>query len=160
METLYKWLNGREATHVSGFRYRLRAWTPPIKGKLVVCKNGYHLVTGTQLLDWIARDLFVAEADGETVDAGDKIVCRRVRIVEHLTGWNERTARLFAADCAERVLPIFEKKHPNDHRPRRAIEAARAFANGEINAAAEAAAWAALLLSLPDFRRQAQSAQG
>jgi hypothetical protein len=51
--------------------------------------------------------------------------------------------RLFAADCAERVLPIFERERPNDDRPRKAIEAARQFANGEISAAARAAAWVA-----------------
>lgn len=33
---------------------------------------------------------------------------------------------LWAADCAERVLPTFETQHPDDDRPRKAIEAARA----------------------------------
>jgi hypothetical protein len=99
--------------------------------------------------------LYVAEYEGEVLDAGDKIIVRKARIVEHLTGWNERTARLAAADFAEAVLPIYEAKYPNDDRPRKAIEAARAFANGEIDTAArdaardaawdaaEAAAWAA-----------------
>ncbi len=31
----------------------------------------------------------------------------------------------WAADCAERVLPIFEKAHPEDGRPRTAIEVCR-----------------------------------
>ena len=48
-----------------------------------------------------------------------------------------------AADCAEHVLHIFERDYPNDKRPREAIEAARAFARGEIDAAAWAAAWSA-----------------
>ena len=34
----------------------------------------------------------------------------------------------FAADCAERVLPKFEDRYPDDQRPRKAIEAARAWA--------------------------------
>ena len=33
----------------------------------------------------------------------------------------------FAADCAERVLLKFEERYPDDMRPRRAIEAARAW---------------------------------
>ena len=33
----------------------------------------------------------------------------------------------FAADCAERDLPIFEARYPEDLRPRKAIEAARAW---------------------------------
>ena len=54
-------------------------------------------------------------------------------------------ARFIAADLAKSVLPIFEKANPDDDRPRKAIEAARAFASGELSsdelAAAEAAAW-------------------
>ena len=52
----------------------------------------------------------------------------------------DRPLSLFAADCAERVLPIYEKEYPEDQRPRQAIEAARAFVRGEISAAARAAA--------------------
>jgi hypothetical protein len=32
---------------------------------------------------------------------------------------------VWAADCAERVLPVFEGRYPNDKRPRAAIEATR-----------------------------------
>ena len=32
---------------------------------------------------------------------------------------------LWAADCAERVLPYFEENYPKDNRPRNAIEAGR-----------------------------------
>ena len=55
----------------------------------------------------------------------------------------DKEIRLFAADCAELVLPIYEKQYPDDDRPRKAIGAARNYANGIINAAARAAAWAA-----------------
>ena len=43
-----------------------------------------------------------------------------------------RDRRLFAAACAERVLPLFERKFPEDLRPREAIKSARLFALGEI----------------------------
>lgn len=39
---------------------------------------------------------------------------------------------LWAADCAEHVLHLFEELRPNDYRPRRAIELARAWTQGEI----------------------------
>lgn len=39
---------------------------------------------------------------------------------------------LWAAACAEHVLHIFEDAAPRDDRPRRAIEAARAWARGEL----------------------------
>ena len=43
-----------------------------------------------------------------------------------------RTLVLWAIDCAEHILPIFEQTHPSDKRPREAVEAARAWARGEI----------------------------
>jgi hypothetical protein len=39
---------------------------------------------------------------------------------------------LWAADCAEHVLDLFEQARPGDDRPRRGIELARAWARGEM----------------------------
>lgn len=36
----------------------------------------------------------------------------------------------YAADCARRVLPLFEQSRPADTRPRDAVDAARTFAGG------------------------------
>jgi hypothetical protein len=41
-----------------------------------------------------------------------------------------RVIGLWAADCAERALPLFEAKAPADTRPREAIEGIREFARG------------------------------
>jgi hypothetical protein len=38
---------------------------------------------------------------------------------------DQKLLALWAADCAEHVLPWFEEKHPDDDRPRKAIEACR-----------------------------------
>ena len=48
---------------------------------------------------------------------------------------------LMAADFAESVLPKYESVYPNDDRPRKAIEACRAFVRVEISS--ESAAWSA-----------------
>lgn len=40
---------------------------------------------------------------------------------------DQRSLATWAADCAERVLPLFEKAYPEDDRPRKAIEACRAW---------------------------------
>lgn len=45
---------------------------------------------------------------------------------------DRRVVATWAADCAERVLPIFEHAAPTDTRPRDAIEGVRAFARGEM----------------------------
>ena len=39
----------------------------------------------------------------------------------------------WAADCAEHVLPLFTDKYPEDDRPRRAIDTARAWSHGEAS---------------------------
>ena len=41
----------------------------------------------------------------------------------------------WAADCAERVLPLFESAKPGDSRVKAAISAARRWANGKITMA-------------------------
>lgn len=43
-----------------------------------------------------------------------------------------RTLVLWSIECAERILQIFEEKHPQDKRPREAVEAAKAWACGKI----------------------------
>jgi hypothetical protein len=39
----------------------------------------------------------------------------------------QKSLAVFAADCAEKVLPFFEEEYPQDERPRKAIEACRAW---------------------------------
>lgn len=39
---------------------------------------------------------------------------------------------LWAADCAEHVLPAFERHHPWDDRPRKAVEGVRLWARGRL----------------------------
>lgn len=45
---------------------------------------------------------------------------------------DHRLLAVWAADCAQHVLPFFEQEQPGDDRPRRAIEQVRAWARGEI----------------------------
>lgn len=55
---------------------------------------------------------------------------RLVRSSDH------RALALWAAECAERVLPLFEKDHPEDERPRLALIKLREWARtGEFNMA-------------------------
>ena len=54
------------------------------------------------------------------------------QIAELAVRTDHRILATWAADCAERVLPVFEKRSPEDDRPRRAIEATRAWARTGI----------------------------
>lgn len=49
-----------------------------------------------------------------------------------LTDADHQLLALWAANCAEHVLPLFQAVRPDDDRPRRAIELARAWARGEV----------------------------
>jgi hypothetical protein len=49
-----------------------------------------------------------------------------------LTDPDHHLLALWAAECAEHVLGLFESARPEDPRPRAAIEAARAWVRGEL----------------------------
>jgi hypothetical protein len=54
-----------------------------------------------------------------------------------LTEADRRLVALWAADCAERVLPLFEAEAPDDDRARDAIARTRAYGRGELDTAGE-----------------------
>ncbi|WP_276347904.1 putative immunity protein [Daejeonella sp. JGW-45] len=49
-----------------------------------------------------------------------------------LTDGDHHLLALWAADCAEHVLPLFESVRPDDTRPREAIKAIRTWVRGEM----------------------------
>jgi hypothetical protein len=53
----------------------------------------------------------------------DELLVELVRKTDH------KTLAVWAVDCVERVMPNFEEKYPEDHRPRNAIEACWAWIN-------------------------------
>ncbi len=135
-------------------------WMPPVV-RVVPCQSGYHACTPAQALEWCGPSAWLVEVRGDIIDHGDKLVAAQARLIRRLN-WDDRTARLFAADCAERVLPIFEAAYPGDDRPRRTIEVARMFADGiatrEELAAAQDAARAAARAAAQDAARAAARA--
>jgi len=80
-----------------------------------------------------------------------------------LTDSDHQLLALWAADCAEHVLPFFEQASPLDKRPREAIALIRAWVRGEITMKeAHNAAFAtnAAGKGLPDAARFAALAAG
>jgi hypothetical protein len=65
---------------------------------------------------------------------------------------------LWAADCAEHVLDLFEREQPLDRRPRRAIEAARAWVRGEVRMMEARAAGGHAMAAARDLRGAARHA--
>ena len=102
---------------------------------------------------------------------GDKTAIPLARILEicdindtlwainHVIDGGDKILRLFACDCAEHVLHIFEEHYPNDKRVRECIDVARRFAAGKATigelAAARDAAWDAAWAAGWDAARDA-----
>ena len=107
------------------------------------CENGWK-----KLLNYLEK----TQADDEPLELrtilesnGLDDTIWALRAVEGM----DKEIRLFAADCAELVLPIYEKEYPDDNRPRLAIQALKDYANGlitqeELSAASAAAMDASL----------------
>ncbi len=113
---------------------------PRIEGELVACQRGYHILRSAHLVQWLGPAIFEVEPLAPVLEWDGKCGTAQARLVRRVETWNDRTARLFAADCAERVLPIYERAYPKDAWPRAAIDAARRFARGEMTARATARA--------------------
>ena len=137
-----KWTEkGRIPSHRGGAKIPYRKWTTQVSDP-VLCERGWHACRWEDAVDHISAELWVVELDGRIIEGVNKVVGERLRIVRKVSTINDRTLRLFAADCAESVLHLFEERHPDDDRPRLAIQAARDYANGLIDSAAS---WAASL---------------
>ena len=75
-----------------------------------------------------------------------------------LTDPDHRLLALWAAACAEHVLDLFESAQPEDPRPRRAIEHARAWVRGEVTMMQARAAGGHAMASARDLRGAARHA--
>jgi hypothetical protein len=115
--------------------------------KIILCEYGYHSSpTLWDALNYAPGPLACLveisepiETDGEAGRA--KAVSASRQLIKAVN--IDRELRLFACDCAERVLHIYERDN-SSKAPRQAIEVARRFANGkatneELAAAREAA---------------------
>ena len=91
------------------------------------------------------------------IEAGDKVVTCKTRITL-VPGWDDRTARLFAADCAEHVMHLIPEARRAPFAG--AIHVARLFADGlatdAARDAARAAAWDAARAAARDAARAAE----
>src|SRR3954447_27071385 len=75
-----------------------------------------------------------------------------------LTDADHRLIALWAALCAEHVLDLFESAHPEDPRPRQAIEHARAWVRGEVTMMRARAAGGHAMGAARDLRGAARHA--
>ena len=148
--TYYKVLS-LDGTSCNGGTYK---WSLPRNGQpgewaalitdIEPCKRGYHVCERGQLVQWLGPVIYECEVAVGFIEQKDKCVVRQARLVRLIGNWNDRTARLFACDCADEALKLVKQPDP---RSIEAVQMARLFAAGEASleqlAAARDAAWAA-----------------
>ncbi len=131
---------------------RTGKWMPEVQD-IELCECGYHLCRKQDLVLWLGPAIYEAEYRGDILEGSDKVVVSEARLISRLDAWNDRTARLFAYDCAERVLKIV-----NDKRCDNTVRVARLFADGKATADELAAASAAARTAASAAARAAASA--
>lgn len=148
-ERLFKVLARNEKGELVSCNGGTQTWTPGVKvcahgrGPLVACNNGIHLCRPKDLLNWLNEVICpVTRCSGERIIEVDKVVMQWAVIGEPLPTWNDRTARLFACDCAEWALSLLDKPDP---RSVEAVRVSRLFAVGKATAVELAAAYSAAL---------------
>jgi len=119
--------------------------------RIMLCVEGYHFCrTLWDALQYAPGPMACkVEVPNDAIYIEDKGVAVSRKLIAAVNV--EKELRLFACDCAERVLHIYERDYPEDKRPRIAIETSRRFVQGlatlpptaSAKYAARDAAWAA-----------------
>jgi hypothetical protein len=118
------------------------AWMAAASGPLDKTGNGYRLLRPDDLPAGVGPRIFAAEGRGGRLECDSALIVREARLLRETVGWNDRTARLFACDCAEHALMVFRHSRPYDDRPHAVIEAARRFATDRASEDELRDAWA------------------
>jgi len=127
------------------------SWTDAWKkheGEVRCCSGGFHAsIRAIDALRYVSGSVIAkVEVKGKSHIEKDKEAWESMRIIE-ARHWKKEDSVKLAIFCAEKVLPIYEKRYPKDDRVRKAIEAAKIYLAdaSEMNrfAAADAAARAA-----------------
>lgn len=141
MNILYKALPEDKSPH--GHKFRLNEWYKV--DDIKICELGFHAseniiyAIGYVNADWVAK----VEVRGKSIKEKNKQCWSEMRIIKWKK-WTKKDSIALAIYAAELVIDIYEKKYPDDNRPRKAIDAAKKVLKRDTaknRAAASAAAW-------------------
>ena len=136
-EKLYKSFKGplEDATGCYGYgSYDLRSLPvtlPRLDGRIQPCRWGYHVVYREHLVHHLGKHIAEVECP-DVLYTGDKGASPGpLTIIRLFSLWTPTVQRLFAADCAARVLHFIQ----NDPRPVETVFVARQYALGRVSQA-------------------------
>jgi hypothetical protein len=144
----WKFLNDVDGTITSDYSYSF-TWVvgewKHVQGTVRACDNGLHASKQiAEALVYVQGDVLArVEVKGASDERDDKSAHQSMRIVKAYR-WTKQDSVALAVFAAELVIDIFEQARPGDDRPRKAIEAAKAYlvnpndAASAVDAAADA----------------------
>ena len=153
MKTRYKFLRTGYKSENGDHKWKVGKWYE-YDGDIEMCESGFHCSKGIyQAFSYVQGEILAeVEVAGKHEVQDDKEVWEKMRVVRSWK-WTKKDSILFAIFAARLVLKNFEKEFPCDDRPRKAIEAAEAYAKNPTKknreaakaaeSAAESAAWVA-----------------
>jgi hypothetical protein len=112
-------------------------WMRDYKSRPVLGQRGHHWCEARHAVHHLDEKCYLVEPRGKIIKGDKENASQGARLLRHVKRWNARTARLFAADCAEAVVHLCG----DDPGPREAIETARRYARRLATAADLANAW-------------------
>ena len=143
--TLWKSMKAGPKSGVGNMTWEVGKWEKH-EGALSMCDSGFHAsVRAIDAMQYVNCEILaLVEVRGEHLRQDDKQCWSEMRVVRAYE-WTKPDSVAMAIYCAELVVGIYEKQHPDDKRPRQAIEAAKAWLNDptEENRQAASAASAA-----------------
>ena len=138
VKTLWKFLRVGLKSEYGKCEWQIGTWKK--ESGLSICNRGFH--GSERIIDALSyvkgEVLALTEVRGESVVQADKQCWSEMRVVKAYEWPKEESVKL-AIFSAELVIDIYEKQYPNDDRPRKAIEAAKAYLKDPSDAAAYAA---------------------
>jgi hypothetical protein len=147
MKTLWKSMTAGMKSGVGDMTWKVGKWEKH-KGELSMCHSGLHAsVRAIDAMQYVKCEvLALVEVHGKHLAQGDKQCWSEMRVLKAYE-WTKPDSVAMAIYAAELVIGNYEKKYPDDKRPRKAIEAARAWLENPTEENRDAAYAAAAAVS-------------
>ena len=133
--TYYKFLKAGAISPFQGFQWTVGEWVDTGR-EPVDFGSGLYGCTQIGVSRWIDAELYEIEYAGRPIgsDCGSgKVFGRRARLVRRVDGWDQRTARLVAADFAEHVAHLWVPPAGVAWVPADTIRVVRQYADGLVS---------------------------
>lgn len=128
----YRWkflydCSGKMVSRHNDETWKIGEWKK-LSGGIILCASGFHCSKKvSHAFSYIPGEVVAkVEVRGQSDIGNDKEAYSEMRIVRAYE-WTKTDSVKLAIFAAEQVIEVYEKEYPRDDRPRKAIEAAKAY---------------------------------